>query len=1119
MSTKDLSYHDAARILGGTDNAAIAALDKIMGGLLLAGTITGHPLAISLFEAKDEFVKLSEAAWKAVADRAIGLTQYQRTQRIVAANAVIVVASFFDTLRYLDNRQLLLKIRLPSKDPSIRVEPVLPGEVWPHVDEEVTIQLMRAYRREINEAREERKGARPRREAERNFDKLTQVSVSTRGEITSGKLISIVDALIKSPIPIPAPQTPYEETLEELCQFYGSMSDSVSGIVYGKLWEYADEGERRTFSQSLNKWASGQAILRYEDQFRRLAVEFPEIAFWANSIFFQAIQNEIAEVRKELRGLGQVPVSLQGLENAFVGQLGADSADSRRTELANYYRAALDRPIVESGEVSASGMTIPPLKAAYINPSFKTCDVQPGDPFYRESWWEDPSRMLRADLQKFLYGYLKSPGAVNIPLMVLGQPGSGKSVLTKTIAARLPPSEFFVVRVSLRDVAAESDIQIQLEQSLYAATGHHTSWPDIASRTLDATRIIILDGFDELLQATGVSQSDYLEKVALFQDRELRNGRPSVVIVTSRTAVADRARVPDCGMTVVRLEPFDESQIEYWLGVWNNSNSDYFGAHDLEPLRLSAVMAQRQLASQPLLLLMLALYDADDNALEHDSAGLRRAQLYERLLTRFAERDVRKIHAELPEELMSRQIEHDLMRLAIAAIGMYNRGRQWITIDELNNDFGVLVEPGSHRQFATTSESFSAPLTAADTVLGRFFFIHEARVFVGGVRRGTFEFLHATFGEFLVARIIVHELTELVRSEQFAYESPRHLAQISDSFLYSLLSFAVLPSRVTIIDYLGDLIWAMSEDQQDVLRDLLTRLFKSALDVRKSLEYERYQPSIMRAPTRSANYSANLLILILIIVRGVYISDLFADGWTGATGSEDVVDQWSRLAMLWRSQLSQEGWEWLTSNVSVMRAGSASNRDVWLVGLSGTGDAGVLDELLWQDRFYGSEVERNDDPYISFSWQAHFSAEDLIRRYRFTADLEDFLLVHTVAPLLSSLGFSFTTFEKRPGSAAASCANALLNLWVASGTNASSDALAQAYERCIWFGLNSADWLGVEVLATLRYIIIRQLRLDLKRLPGAWRSDMRILLNKSASMLDGGAQSWSAALIESLGLR
>jgi hypothetical protein len=82
----------------------------------------------------------------------------------------------------------------------------------------------------------------------------------------------------------------------------------------------------------------------------------------------------------------------------------------------------------------------------------------------------------------------------------------------------------------------------------------------------------MLDRFDELLQATGTSQSDYLEKVADFQQREAGLGRPTGVLVTSRTTVADRARtVPDT--VAVRLEPFKDSQVRKWVDIWNSLRS------------------------------------------------------------------------------------------------------------------------------------------------------------------------------------------------------------------------------------------------------------------------------------------------------------------------------------------------------------------------------------------------------------------------------------------------------------------------------------------------------------------------------------------------------------------
>src|SRR5262249_34616033 len=150
----------------------------------------------------------------------------------------------------------------------------------------------------------------------------------------------------------------------------------------------------------------------------------------------------------------------------------------------------------------------------------------------------------------------------------------------------------------------------------------------------------------ELLQATGASQSDYMEKVAEFQRREAGQGRPVVVVVTSRTAFADRARSV-WGMVAIRLEPFRESQVRQWLQVWNDTNGAHLAVRGLRPLHPERALAHAELASQPLLLMMLAIYDAADNALQREAATLGRGELYERLLTGFAEREVRRTEPSL----------------------------------------------------------------------------------------------------------------------------------------------------------------------------------------------------------------------------------------------------------------------------------------------------------------------------------------------------------------------------------------------------------------------------------------------------------------------------------------
>ncbi|MEU2855983.1 hypothetical protein [Streptomyces syringium] len=116
----------------------------------------------------------------------------------------------------------------------------------------------------------------------------------------------------------------------------------------------------------------------------------------------------------------------------------------------------------------------------------------------------------------------------------------------------------------------------------------------------------------------GVHHSDFLTRVARFQQREAEQGRPIRALITSRIAVSDRARYPE-GLVALRLEPFRPEQIRRWLALWNEANADCFAARGLRPLTWEAVQHHQALAAQPLLLTMLALYDATDNALRRDS--------------------------------------------------------------------------------------------------------------------------------------------------------------------------------------------------------------------------------------------------------------------------------------------------------------------------------------------------------------------------------------------------------------------------------------------------------------------------------------------------------------------
>ncbi|GAA3438443.1 hypothetical protein [Kutzneria kofuensis] len=103
------------------------------------------------------------------------------------------------------------------------------------------------------------------------------------------------------------------------------------------------------------------------------------------------------------------------------------------------------------------------------------------------------------------------------------------------------------------------------------------------------------------------------------------------VVVTSRLTVADRAR-PVFGVVTLLLDSFDDKQIDLWLTAWAECNAAALAARGVRPLPADIALRYEDLARQPLLLLLLALYDSAANEL-HSEARLNEAELYERLLT------------------------------------------------------------------------------------------------------------------------------------------------------------------------------------------------------------------------------------------------------------------------------------------------------------------------------------------------------------------------------------------------------------------------------------------------------------------------------------------------------
>ncbi|MEU6688450.1 hypothetical protein [Streptomyces sp. NPDC046832] len=145
-------------------------------------------------------------------------------------------------------------------------------------------------------------------------------------------------------------------------------------------------------------------------------------------------------------------------------------------------------------------------------------------------------------------------------------------------------------------------------------------------------------------------------------------------------------------------------------------------AHGRGPLTWQHLERHAELASQPLLLTMLALYNAAGGALRRADDDFDVTELYELLLSSFARREVGKttLHA-VSDEDTAALVEQELKRLSFVAFAQLNPGRQWVSADELEQDLTAVLGRQPVRP-----PGFLTPLTAAETALGRFFFVQRA---------------------------------------------------------------------------------------------------------------------------------------------------------------------------------------------------------------------------------------------------------------------------------------------------------------------------------------------------------------------------------------------------------
>ncbi|MGW0877566.1 NACHT N-terminal helical domain 7-containing protein, partial [Streptomyces sp. NPDC002740] len=474
----------------------------------------------------------------------------------------------------------------------------------------------------------------------------------------------------------------------------------VAGTHYAdhrtRVQQHYAEAALETRGEALPAAAVEECAARYEGRLLDLAAECPELFVWASlqdgptaakALRARPAGPGRARLEALYRQLHDQKTGLDGLESLLCALARDITPGIWPARLSAVYRRELSRPISPVGEAGDNlpGPTIPRLARGYVNPAFRTAVHTHDSRPHSDAWWN--TRPLRQEIQGFLAGHLSAFPVVGRPLVVLGDPGSGKSLLTRLLAARLPPTDYLPIRIELRNVIADSEIDEQIAYALHQATQKTLTWETVTGTNDRVLPVLIFDGFDELLQAGGTGHWGYLEEIAEFQRTSADNGCPVAAIVTSRTVVADQTHFPD-GTVIIRLEPFDAPRVARWTGAWNTTNRRLG-----RPLRGDLARLHPELAPQPLLLLMLALYHSVDPGPGDDAVPMSRVSLYERLLGLFVRRQIRKLEPRLPPEALEEKVEDELDLLSVIACAMFNRGRQGVSAEEADHDLRYLRAP------------------------------------------------------------------------------------------------------------------------------------------------------------------------------------------------------------------------------------------------------------------------------------------------------------------------------------------------------------------------------------------------------------------------------------------
>lgn len=746
-------------------------------------------------------------------------------------------------------------------------------------------------------------------------------------------------------IAFPDEVEPLCDLKDNLCELYDSACKSMIEHfekIISSISENKEKSKQAKTIKSINRITNAlqstpqRAVEIYTAQLVDLMTSFDDFAAYVQLKEFESLKKGINTIIKSSEDYDIGFKDLSNLIKSINKTQKEEEIEKIIEDLKKYYLGEINKPVAGNnnnnsddltGGVSVGDehddLTFPSVFDAYVPQAYKCLRYEKSINLENTKIWDKlPTNQNIGD---FFINYLSLPQSVEYPLIVLGLPGSGKSILTKILSAQLMGSRYTVVRIPLRDIDANNDIHVIISEQISRCIQRplKDGYAGFAEHFVDNPILIIFDGYDELLQVKGDMFNGYINKIHEFQNEQNVLGRPVRVMVTSRITLIDKVKIPSNSL-VVNLEAFDQKRRNAWIDIWNNNNHNYFMKNNINPFHLKDEKELsknvKELAEQPLLLLMLALFDSYGNALENISDDMNRTHLYDELLRRICRREGNKLYNQdvklNKDEFVEKYVNGEMSRLGVVAIGMFNRKQLHIHTKDLYNDlitYKILNEWGEIPN-------------DADNLIRSFFFVHKSAADNENDEKKeyAYEFLHNTFGEFLTADFILNYLVREAGELHFAHKTSMQ-GNIVNKKLYEAdglgyewfvnLMFAPLYSRPLVVEMLREHLPCVLERYKFSEKDFQESLVEIVESQLKMFLEQEKLPSILsnlvgfkdiQAPLigRIATYTLNIVIIVSLLSDNGFVFD--ERNYKSDTSQNSENSPWNKLTHLWKTWFSTD---------------------------------------------------------------------------------------------------------------------------------------------------------------------------------------------------------------------